>query len=175
MDVVQNGGCIERRKPRPRRSFAPEFKAEIVELCRRPVLALHGVASRRPGRGGHRPNPRRGLGGQLTQRTDEGETRVGDRAVVVEHHRQARGTVRGIALGRVPSDTGNRCFGKFNYLIEAPFRGSSAAQRSIRTVYSARQCRLPRWRWPAPLGPEDDVVEAATASFRRPRDRGHRS
>jgi transposase len=23
----------ERRKPRPRRSFTPEFKAEIVELC----------------------------------------------------------------------------------------------------------------------------------------------
>ena len=25
---------MERRKPRPRRSFTPEFKAEIVELCR---------------------------------------------------------------------------------------------------------------------------------------------
>jgi transposase len=25
---------IERKKPRPRRSFTPEFKAEIVELCR---------------------------------------------------------------------------------------------------------------------------------------------
>ena len=26
---------MERRKPRPRRSFTPEFKAEIVELCQR--------------------------------------------------------------------------------------------------------------------------------------------
>ena len=26
---------MERKKPRPRRSFTPEFKAEIVELCRR--------------------------------------------------------------------------------------------------------------------------------------------
>jgi transposase len=25
---------MERRKPRPRRSFTPEFKAKIVELCR---------------------------------------------------------------------------------------------------------------------------------------------
>ena len=25
---------MERKKPRPRRSFTPEFKAEIVELCR---------------------------------------------------------------------------------------------------------------------------------------------
>ena len=26
---------MEKRKPRPRRSFTPEFKAEIVELCQR--------------------------------------------------------------------------------------------------------------------------------------------
>ena len=26
---------MERKKPRPRRSFTPEFKAEIVELCQR--------------------------------------------------------------------------------------------------------------------------------------------
>ncbi len=26
---------MERKKPRPRRSFTPELKAEIVELCRR--------------------------------------------------------------------------------------------------------------------------------------------
>ena len=26
---------MERKKPRTRRSFTPEFKAEIVELCRR--------------------------------------------------------------------------------------------------------------------------------------------
>ena len=26
---------MERKKPRPRRSFTPEFKGEIVELCRR--------------------------------------------------------------------------------------------------------------------------------------------
>ena len=31
---VQNGD-MERKKQRPRRSFTPEFKAEIVELCRR--------------------------------------------------------------------------------------------------------------------------------------------
>jgi transposase len=30
---------MERKKPRPRRSFTPEFKAEIVELC------LHGDRS----------------------------------------------------------------------------------------------------------------------------------
>ena len=27
--------AMERKRPRPRRSFTPEFKAEIVELCRR--------------------------------------------------------------------------------------------------------------------------------------------
>ncbi len=26
---------MARKKPRPRRSFTPEFKAEIVELCQR--------------------------------------------------------------------------------------------------------------------------------------------
>jgi transposase len=26
---------MERKKPRPRRSFTPEFKAEIVECCQR--------------------------------------------------------------------------------------------------------------------------------------------
>ena len=26
---------MERKKPRPRRSFTPEFKSEIVELCQR--------------------------------------------------------------------------------------------------------------------------------------------
>jgi len=26
---------MERKRPRPRRSFTPEFKAEIVEMCRR--------------------------------------------------------------------------------------------------------------------------------------------
>lgn len=26
---------MRKKKPRPRRSFTPEFKAEIVELCRR--------------------------------------------------------------------------------------------------------------------------------------------
>ncbi len=26
---------MEKKEPRPRRSFTPEFKAEIVELCRR--------------------------------------------------------------------------------------------------------------------------------------------
>ena len=27
---------MERKKPRPRRSFTPEFKAEVVELVRQP-------------------------------------------------------------------------------------------------------------------------------------------
>jgi transposase len=30
---------VERKKPRPRRSFTPEFKAEIVELCRKAIAA----------------------------------------------------------------------------------------------------------------------------------------
>ena len=35
---------MERKKPRPRRSFAPEFKAEIVELCRRGDRSIAQVA-----------------------------------------------------------------------------------------------------------------------------------
>jgi len=35
---------MERRKPRPRRSFTPEFKAEIVELCRRGDRSVGQVA-----------------------------------------------------------------------------------------------------------------------------------
>ncbi|WP_180290637.1 transposase [Streptomyces sp. TLI_171] len=33
-----------KKKPRPRRSFAPEFKAEIVELCRRGDRSVGQVA-----------------------------------------------------------------------------------------------------------------------------------
>jgi transposase-like protein len=35
---------MERKKPRPRRSFAPEFKAEIVELCQRGERSIGQVA-----------------------------------------------------------------------------------------------------------------------------------
>jgi transposase len=35
---------MERKKPRPRRSFIPEFKAEIVELCRRGDRSIGQVA-----------------------------------------------------------------------------------------------------------------------------------
>ena len=35
---------MERKKPRPRRSFTPEFKAEIVELCRRGHRSIGQVA-----------------------------------------------------------------------------------------------------------------------------------
>jgi transposase len=35
---------MERKKPRPRRSFTPEFKAEIVELCRRGDRSVGQVA-----------------------------------------------------------------------------------------------------------------------------------
>jgi transposase len=35
---------MERKKPRQRRSFTPEFKAEIVELCRRGERSIGQVA-----------------------------------------------------------------------------------------------------------------------------------
>ena len=35
---------MERKKPRPRRSFTPEFKAEIVELCRQGDRSIGQVA-----------------------------------------------------------------------------------------------------------------------------------
>jgi transposase len=35
---------MERKKSRPRRSFTPEFKAEIVELCRRGDRSVGQVA-----------------------------------------------------------------------------------------------------------------------------------
>jgi transposase len=35
---------MERKKPRPRRSFTPEFKAEIVEHCRRGDRSVGQVA-----------------------------------------------------------------------------------------------------------------------------------
>jgi len=34
---------MERKRPRPRRSFTPEFKAQIVEVCQRGNIADHGV------------------------------------------------------------------------------------------------------------------------------------
>ncbi|MEV4807872.1 transposase [Nonomuraea sp. NPDC049421] len=37
-------GEHEKKKPRPRRSFTPEFKAEIVELCRRGDRSIREVA-----------------------------------------------------------------------------------------------------------------------------------
>ena len=35
---------VAKRKPRPRRSFTPEFKAEIVEACRRGDRSIGQVA-----------------------------------------------------------------------------------------------------------------------------------
>ena len=35
---------MERKKPRPRRLFTPEFKAEIVELCQRGDCSIGQVA-----------------------------------------------------------------------------------------------------------------------------------
>jgi transposase len=35
---------MERKKPRSRRSFTPEFKAEIIELCRRGDRGIGQVA-----------------------------------------------------------------------------------------------------------------------------------
>ncbi|MFD9336623.1 transposase [Streptomyces sp. NPDC060028] len=35
-----------KKKPRPRRSFTPEFKAELVELCRRRDFDLTETAVR---------------------------------------------------------------------------------------------------------------------------------
>ena len=35
---------MEKKKPRPRRSFTPEFKDEIVELCRRGDRSIGQVA-----------------------------------------------------------------------------------------------------------------------------------
>jgi transposase len=35
---------VERNRPRPRRSFTPEFKAEIVERCRRGDRSIGQVA-----------------------------------------------------------------------------------------------------------------------------------
>jgi transposase len=35
---------VERKKPRPRRSFTPEFKAEVVELVRQPGKTVGSVA-----------------------------------------------------------------------------------------------------------------------------------
>ena len=35
---------MERKKPRPRRSFTPEFKAEIVELCKHGDRSVGQVA-----------------------------------------------------------------------------------------------------------------------------------
>jgi hypothetical protein len=40
---VHHGG-LERSKPRARRSFTPEFKAEIVELCQRGDRLIGQVA-----------------------------------------------------------------------------------------------------------------------------------
>ena len=36
---------MERKKPRPRRSFTPEFKAEIVECCKRGDRSIGQVAN----------------------------------------------------------------------------------------------------------------------------------
>ena len=47
---------MERKKPRPRRSFTPEFKADIVERCRA------GDRIDRPGGPGLRPDRDRGAG-----------------------------------------------------------------------------------------------------------------
>ena len=56
---------MERKKPRPRRSFTPEFKAEIVE-------AANPVIARRPGGPGLRPDRDGGRSGSPAE-IDAGE------------------------------------------------------------------------------------------------------
>jgi transposase len=41
MSIMESMG---KKKPRPRQSFTPEFKAEIVELCRRGDRSVGQVA-----------------------------------------------------------------------------------------------------------------------------------
>ena len=41
MSIMESMG---KKKPRPRRSFTPEFKAEIVELCRRGDRSVGQIA-----------------------------------------------------------------------------------------------------------------------------------
>ncbi|MBT2368894.1 transposase [Streptomyces sp. ISL-10] len=41
---VHHGEHGKKKKPRPRRSFTPEFKSEIVELCRRGDRSVGQVA-----------------------------------------------------------------------------------------------------------------------------------
>jgi transposase len=41
MSMMESMG---KKKPRPRRSFTPEFKAEIVELCQRGDRSIRAVA-----------------------------------------------------------------------------------------------------------------------------------
>ncbi|MFJ4895187.1 transposase [Streptomyces sp. NPDC088788] len=41
MSVMESAG---KKKPRPRRSFTPEFKAEIVELCQRGDRSVGQIA-----------------------------------------------------------------------------------------------------------------------------------
>src|SRR5256885_16407569 len=41
MSIMEN---VERKKPRPPRSFTPEFKAEIVECCQRGDRSIGQVA-----------------------------------------------------------------------------------------------------------------------------------
>lgn len=41
MSIMESMG---RKKPRPRRTFTPEFKAEIVELCQRGERSVGQIA-----------------------------------------------------------------------------------------------------------------------------------
>jgi transposase len=46
---------VGKKRARPRRSFTPEFKAEIVELCRRGDRTVRQVSRRRRSQEGAHP------------------------------------------------------------------------------------------------------------------------
>ncbi|MDA8330200.1 MAG: transposase, partial [Candidatus Dormibacteraeota bacterium] len=48
---------MERKKPRPRRSFTPEFKAEVVELVRQPGKTAGWTRTAAPGPPEPEPEP----------------------------------------------------------------------------------------------------------------------
>ena len=58
-----------KKRPRPRRSFTPEFKAEIVELCQR------GDRTVAAGREGFRPDRDRGAEWVKQAELDAGDPR----------------------------------------------------------------------------------------------------
>jgi transposase InsO family protein len=130
MSIMESMG---KKKPRPRRSFTPEFKAEIVELCRRGDRSAGQIArtafyARRSGK----PGPRAVQDAELTQQ-------------ITAVHERSRGTYGAPRVHAVLKQEGAGCGRRrvARLMRAAGLEGRHRRRRHLTTIPDPRAALRP--------------------------------